>query len=143
MAGRMGATHLVNASKTDAGRMIRDIVGAADVFIDNTGIPSVIELGYELTKSQGRITLVGVPKKGNNISLYSLPMHFGKRISGSHGGEAVPHEDIPRYHELYRVRRIKLRELLTDDFPVTEINEAIAAMRSGEISGRCLIRFGT
>lgn len=140
MAGRMGATHLVNASQTDAGRMIRDIVGAADVFIDNTGLPSVIELGYELTKSRGRITLVGVPKKGNNISLYSLPLHFGKVVSGSHGGEAIPHEDIPRYHGLYRQGRIKLQELITDCSDLNEINVAIQRMRDGDVVGRCLIR---
>jgi len=140
LAGRMGATHLLNATETDAGKTIRDIIGAADVFIDNTGLPSVIELGYELTKPQGRITLVGVPKKGNNISLYSLPLHFGKVVSGSHGGEAIPHEDIPRYHGLYRQGRIKLQELITDYFDLDEINVAIQRMRDGDVGGRCLIR---
>lgn len=139
LAGRMGATHLVNASKTDAGKAIRDIVGAADVFIDNTGLPSVIELGYDLTKPQGRITLVGVPKKGNNISLYSLPLHFGKVVSGSHGGEAIPDQDIPRYYRLHQSNRIKLRPLITDRFRLEEINAAIARMREGGIDGRCLV----
>jgi S-(hydroxymethyl)glutathione dehydrogenase/alcohol dehydrogenase len=140
LAGRMGATHLVNASKSDARKMIQDVVEAADVFIDNTGLPSVIELGYELTKPQGRVTLVGVPRKGNNVSLHSLPLHFGKRVSGSHGGEAIPHEDIPRYHALYRHGRIKLKELLTDRFGLDQINAAIAGMREGSIRGRCLVR---
>ena len=142
LARRMGATHLVNASKTDAGPAIRGITGAADVFIDNTGLPSVIELGYDLTKPQGRVTLVGVPKKGSNISLYSLPLHFGKTIGGSHGGEAIPHEDIPRYHGLYRQGRIKLRELITDTFSLDEINVAIRKMRDGGVGGRCLVRMG-
>lgn len=139
LAARMGATHLVDASKSDAARMIRDIVGEANVFIDNTGIPSIIELGYSLTKPQGRVTLVGVPKHGSNVSLYSLPLHFGKIVSGSHGGEAVPHEDIPRYHGLYRQGRIKLKELITDRFGLDEINAAIAGMRNGSVRGRCLV----
>lgn len=140
LAGRMGATHLVNASKADAARSIRDVAGLVDAFIDNTGVPSVIELGYELTKPQGRVTLVGVPRKGNNISLHSLPLHFGKVVSGSHGGEAVPHEDIPRYHGLYRLGRLKLKELITDHFGLDEINAAIGRMRDGKVRGRCLIR---
>jgi Zn-dependent alcohol dehydrogenase len=81
-----------------------------------------------------------VPKKGNNISLYSLPLHFGKVVSGSHGGEAIPHEDIPRYHGLYRQGRIKLRELITDYFDLDEINVTIQRMRDGDVGGRCLIR---
>lgn len=140
LAKAMGATHLISAKTTDARQAIRDICpGGVDVFIDNTGQPPIIEMGYDLAKPQGRVTLVGVPKKGNNISIYSLPLHFGRQISGSHGGEAIPQEDIPRYHELYRSGRLRLKELLTNRYPLTEINEAIAAMRSGGASGRCLI----
>ena len=57
-------------------------------------------MGYELTDYKGRIILVGVPKSGNNINIFSLPLHFGKTISGSHGGETNPASDIPRYMKL-------------------------------------------
>ncbi len=142
LARQMGATHAINSSKGDARQAILDIVGSSgtDVFIDNTGQPAIIELGYQLTKAQGRVTLVGVPRKGNNIGIYSLPLHFGKVLSGSQGGEAVPQHDIPRYHNLYRAGRIKLRELITDYYPLSQINDAIEAMRRGTIAGRCLIR---
>jgi len=143
LAKDMGATHLINAKNVDACQAIRDICpGGVDVFIDNTGQPPIIEMGYELVKAQGRVTLVGVPKKGNNISIYSLPLHFGRQISGSHGGEAIPQEDIPRYHELYRSGRIRLKELLTNRYSLRQVNEAIASMRSGEASGRCLLMIG-
>jgi len=142
LARSVGATHLINSSKAEARQAILDVVGAAlvDVFIDNTGSPSIIELGLQITKPNGRVTLVGVPKKGNNISMYSLPLHFGKELKGSHGGEAIPQEDIPRYQGLYRAGKIHLRELLTDHFPLDDINIAIAKMRDGSIAGRCLIK---
>jgi S-(hydroxymethyl)glutathione dehydrogenase/alcohol dehydrogenase len=142
LAERMGATHRIRAGAGDMRQAILDIVGPAgvDVFIDNTGQPAVIELGYQLAKPQGRVTLVGVPRKGSNISIHSLPLHFGKRLSGSHGGEAVPHVDIPRYHGLFRAGRMRLRELVTDEFALERINEAIAGMRGGSISGRVMIR---
>lgn len=142
LAKQMGATHVINSSSGDVRQAIFDITGNAgvDAFIDNTGQPAIIEMGYQLTKPQGRVTLVGVPRKGNNINIYSLPLHFGKGLSGSHGGEAIPQTDIPRYQQLYRVGRIKLRELITNYYTLDEINEAIAGMRSGKVSGRCLIR---
>src|SRR5436190_10752750 len=142
LARSVGATHLINSSKAEARQAILDVVGAAlvDVFIDNTGSPSIIELGLQITKPNGRVTLVGVPKKGNNISMYSLPLHFGKELKGSHRGEAIPQEDIPRYQCLYRAGKIHLRELLTDHFPLDDINIAIAKMRDGSIAGRCLIK---
>lgn len=144
LAKQMGATHVINSSSGDARLAILDIVGNAgvDAFIDNTGQPAIIEMGYQITKPQGRVALVGVPRKGNNINIYSLPLHFGKGLSGSHGGEAIPQIDIPRYQQLYRAGRIKLRELITNYYTLDEINEAIAGMRSGKVSGRCLIRMG-
>jgi Zn-dependent alcohol dehydrogenase len=111
------------------------------VFIDNTGQPVIIEMGYQLTKPQGRVTLVGVPRKGNNINVYSLPLHFGKGLSGSHGGEAIPEQDIPRYQGMFGAGRIKLRELITDVLDVNGINTAIQRIRDGTLAGRCLIRF--
>jgi S-(hydroxymethyl)glutathione dehydrogenase/alcohol dehydrogenase len=143
LARQMGATHVINSSGGDARDAILQVVGSGgvDVFIDNTGQPAIITLGYQITKPQGRVTLVGVPRKGNDISIYSLPLHFGKVLSGSQGGEAVPHNDIPRYHNLYRAGRIKLRELVTDCYPLSQINDAIEGMRRGTIAGRCLIRF--
>jgi Zn-dependent alcohol dehydrogenase len=142
LAKRMGATHVINGSSADPRQAILDIVGNAgvDVFIDNTGQPAIIEMGYQITKAQGRVTLVGVPRKGSDVRIYSLPLHFGKDLSGSHGGEAIPQVDIPRYQQLYRAGRIQLRELVTDHYSLDQINDAIAAMRSGKVGGRCLIR---
>jgi S-(hydroxymethyl)glutathione dehydrogenase/alcohol dehydrogenase len=144
LARQMGATHVMNSTREDAKAKIREIVGGGgvDAFIDNTGQPTIIQLGYELTGPKGRVTLVGVPRKGNDIAIYSLPLHFGKVLSGSHGGEAVPEQDIPRYHALFRAGRIKLRELITDRYELENINQAIQGMRDGSISGRCLLRLG-
>jgi S-(hydroxymethyl)glutathione dehydrogenase/alcohol dehydrogenase len=141
LAKRMGATHVVNSARDDASARIRNIVGSlgVDVFIDNTGLPEIIEMGYGLVGPKGRVILVGVPRIGNDISIHSLPLHFGKVISGSHGGESKPDQDIPRYHALFKAGRIRLRELLTDRYGLDDINEAIGGMRSGRISGRCLI----
>lgn len=145
LAKALGATHAINANKIDVKTMIVKIAGdqGVDVFIDNTGQPAIIEMGYELTKLQGRVVLVGVPRKGKNISIYSLPLHFGKAISGSHGGEAIPHEDIPRYQRLFDAGLIQLKPLITDYFKLYEINAAIEGMRNGAIAGRCLIKMGS
>lgn len=142
LAKKMGATHVINSSATDTRAAILEISGIAgvDVFIDNTGQPAIIEMGYQITKPHGRVTLVGVPKKEDNISIYSLPLHFGKVLSGSYGGETIPQVDIPRYQKLYRTGRLALRELLTDVYTLEQINEAILDMRSGKISGRCSIK---
>ena len=142
LAKEMGATHLINSKTQDAKAAIEAIVGVTnlDVFIDNTGQPSIIELGYHITKPQGRVTLVGVPRKGNNINIYSLPLHFGKGLSGSQGGETIPNIDIARYQKLFQVGKIQLKQLITEIFTLEESNLAIDRMRSGQLAGRCLIK---
>jgi len=143
LAEEMGASHLINSRKEDARQRIQDILGeqGLDVFIDNTGIPEIIEMGYEITLPQGRVILVGVPRKGNDISIYSLPIHFGKVLKGSHGGETIPHEDIPRYQRLYKEGKLDLKPLVTDRFVLSEINDVIDGMKLGKIAGRCLIQY--
>ncbi len=145
MAKKFGATHLINSTKQNVQEEVQQILkgSMADVVIDNTGNTDVINLGYELTAPQGRTILVGVPPKGNNISLYSLPLHFNKTITGSHGGETNPSVDIPRYIKLYKKGQLELNQLITDRFTLDEINTAIVGMRNGDIAGRCLIDMET
>ena len=38
--------------------------------------------------------LVGVPNE--KVTIYTLPIRFNKVLTGSHGGDARPHIDIPR-----------------------------------------------
>lgn len=141
LAAQMGATHILTDHDNNIKEKIFEIAGpkGVDVFIDNTGLPEIIELGYQISKTQGRVILVGVPHKGQNINIYSLPMHFGKTIVGSHGGESIPQQDIPRFNNLYRQGRIKLKPLISDRFALDEINKALEGMRIGQIKGRCLI----
>jgi S-(hydroxymethyl)glutathione dehydrogenase/alcohol dehydrogenase len=141
LARRLGATHTINSSEVDPEALILENLAGQplDVFIDNTGMPQVIELGYRLTHGQGRVILVGVPRKGNNVSLHTLPLHFGKLLIGSQGGESQPARDIPRYLRLLVQGRLQLDRFVSARYPLVRINEAIAAMRDGATAGRVMV----
>ena len=135
LAKDFGATHVINSLRTDPKEEISKIMGrrGVDVAVDNTGIVQVINLAYEVTSSVGRTVLVGVPRSGEKMSIYSLPLHFEKRIFGSHGGGANPTIDIPRYLNLYRKGTLKLKGMITDSFGLDEINDAISGIRDGKV----------
>lgn len=141
LAKRLGATHTILAGDGDLVEDARAIVGAAgaDVVVEHSGDPSLIRAAYELTQPQGTTLLVGVPHRGQEASIHTLPLHFGKVLTGSHGGASCPDIDIPRYVRLHRAGRLELASLVTDRFPLDRINDAIAGMRDGSIAGRCLI----
>lgn len=144
MAREWGADHAFNSTTTlDYLDRIRAIVGpqGADVVIDTTGNTRVIETAYDLTHPDGRTILVGVPRKGDKASIYTLPLHFEKILKGSHGGGCVPDRDIPRLIRLVNNGRMKLDGLVTHEVPLADINEALRVFRTGE-AGRILINMG-
>ena len=140
MGKRFGLTHGLIGGRDDLNAEIRDLVGSkgADVVIETTGNSRVIEQAYELTHPDGITVCVGVPRKGDNISIYSLPLHFNKVLTGSHGGDAIPDVDIPRYIKLIEAEKMSLDGLITHEFSLEEINEALDLVRSGE-AGRVMI----
>lgn len=134
LAKRYGATHVINADKSYVFKETKKIVGdrGADVVIENTGIGKVIEQSYELTAPQGRTILVGVPHYQEKTVIDTLPLHFGKILTGSHGGDAVPDRDIPMYLGMQEKGMFDLMPIITHRFRLDEINDAFKVMREGK-----------
>ena len=139
MGKRFGLTHGISGNLDNIKNEIYNIVGdkGADVTIETTGNSKVIEKAYELTASDGKTILVGVPNE--KISIYSLPLHFEKILTGSHGGDSIPDNDIPRYIRLINQKKITLENLITHEFELTDINKAIELFRNGK-AGRIVIK---
>lgn len=140
MARRFGATHLINASRVDdLSAELRSIVGEAGAanVLESTGAKNVIELAYEITHPDGVCVLVGVPSE--KVSISTLPIHFNKVLTGSHGGNSVPDVDIPRIVALNRAGKMAFDGIITHEFALDEINAAMDVVRSGT-AGRVLLR---
>jgi S-(hydroxymethyl)glutathione dehydrogenase/alcohol dehydrogenase len=144
LARSLGATHTINVTKADAAEEIKKIVGhdGVDVAVDNTGNVEVITLASRITNARGRTVLVGVPPKDSTASISTLPLHFEKQLTGSHGGECRPDVDIPRYVRLVREGRLQLASLIGKRYPLADINDAIDDMKSGRLAGRAIVRLG-
>lgn len=141
LAKKFGATHVFHSpSQKDYVQKILSVVGqkGADVVIDTTGVTTVIEMCYELTHPDGKTILVGVPKAGERVSIYTLPLHFKKVLKGSHGGSSHPHIDIPRYVRLVKAGKLRLGGIITHEFSLHDINGAIELMKRGK-TGRVLL----
>ena len=138
-ARRLGASHCLVGGRPELESELRDLLGGgADVVVETTGARAVIELAYSIAGPTGRVVLVGVPKAGEAISIHSLPLHFGKRLVGSHGGDTNPSRDIPRYLRLHQAGKLRLREMIGCCAPLEAINSVIDRMR-GDMVGRPLI----
>jgi S-(hydroxymethyl)glutathione dehydrogenase/alcohol dehydrogenase len=141
LARALGATHVINVTKADAAEEIRRIVGhdGVDVAVDNTGNVEVIAMASRVTNARGRTVLVGVPPKDSTAAISTLPLHFEKRLVGSHGGECRPDVDIPRYVRLCAAGRLDFRKVMGSRYDLDAINMAVDDSRSGSLSGRAII----
>jgi S-(hydroxymethyl)glutathione dehydrogenase/alcohol dehydrogenase len=140
LARACGATHTVNSDRQDPIEALRALsVGQGfDAVVDTTGITAVRQVCYDATSRKGRTIFCGVPFAGERMQLDSFPLHAGRRLIGSHGGETVPDVDIPRYIRLYEQGKLDLARLITHRYPLERINDAIETVRRGG-AGRVVV----
>jgi Zn-dependent alcohol dehydrogenase len=115
-------------------------LGLPTVAIETSGNASGIEICYEGTLSEARIVLVGVPRLGQKVSIYTLPLHFGKSMIGSKGGGSMPDTDIPSLLGLMENKRLDFNDFPTRSFEFREINKALTSLREGLV-GRAILQF--
>jgi Zn-dependent alcohol dehydrogenase len=110
------------------------------IAIDTSGQPSAIEICYEASAANARVVLVGVPKLGSNVNIYTLPLHFGKSIMGSKGGGSNPDVDIPILIDLILTKKLDFSDFPTSTYGFNDVNQAIRDLRSGLV-GRVIVDF--
>jgi len=140
MALALGATSFVNLSDS----ALKDFVDSKgiDVIIDTTGNANLIGKTVSLLSHSGRYIMVGQPKPGAVLEIpnaFSLFSGRGQVLKATQGGKTSPNEDIARYVKLHRAGILSIDKIVTHEFKLTEINEAIDLLRSGQ-AGRIMIR---
>lgn len=139
MGKNFGLTHGLLANTNEFESKIKDILNNnnPEVVFETTGNSKIMEKAYEITPSDGRTVFVGVPN--DKISVDSLPLAFNKILKVSHGGDSRPDKDIPRYVNLVKNNKINFDKLITHEFNLDQINEAIKLFRTG-LAGRIMIK---
>jgi S-(hydroxymethyl)glutathione dehydrogenase / alcohol dehydrogenase len=141
VAQAYGASHTINSNQTDFATAAEKIIGSkADLVADGVAIPSVLEKSYELTGASGRCVVFGVMPIDQQLSINTLGLHFGKVLTGSHGGESKPAEDIPRYIRLMQSGAFDPSNFVSHRLRLEDINQGIDQMRAGEVI-HCMIKF--
>ncbi len=142
LALTFGATHTVLAGDHTIA-VIHDLTGGrgADIVFEAIGVPAVQEMALETVRPGGMLVLVGIAPMGTTTNFPgAILARQEKRVVGSYYGSAHPRRDFGMILDLYVAGRLKLDELISREYALEEINEAYAAMLTGEIA-RGLIVF--
>ena len=140
---QLGATHVVDATTGDPVRRVREMTGGGvDYSFEAIGLKKTAEQAFECLGTGGTATLIGMVPMGEKLEISPQRMMSGERkLQGSLMGSNRFRYDMPKYVDFYLQGRLKLDEMVTRTMPLGDINEAMRAMKAGEVS-RSVILFG-
>jgi len=123
LAGKLGATEVLNAAEVDVEAAIMDLTGGrgVDVAIECAGTVPTIQMAMRVTRSGGRVQLVGMPAETDpELPLYEL-IQRELEVSGLFRYAGC----YPPAIELVAAGRVDVASLITHHFPLEQTVEAM------------------
>ena len=141
-ATRLGATHTVDSSQSDAVEEIKRIcaetyAGAegADVVIEAVGRPETWKQAFYARDLAGTVVLVGVPTPDMKVPDLPLIDVFGRggALKSSWYGDCLPSRDFPMLVDLYQQGRLDLDAFVTEEIGIEDVEAAFDKMHDGAV----------
>ena len=135
---KMGADAVFG--KEDLPRLEKELARSLDAVVDAVGNETLVNVALPLVKLGGSICIYGV------IAASSLPVN---KSLGPYNFNLYVHQWPTRWREReaqkplcqwIRDGKLKATEFVTHEFPVQRINDALAAVKSGQVI-KCLLRY--
>lgn len=101
-----------------------------------------LQPALQLVGKRGRVVVTALARAEEetaSLSLLDLTL-YEKQIRGALFGSSAAQFDIPRLLEMHNLGHLKLRELITKEYTLDQVNEGYEDMRSGR-NIRGLIRY--
>jgi aryl-alcohol dehydrogenase len=133
-----GATHLVNSTTTDVAKALAEIApGGLNYAIDTTGREDVLRTGVEALGPLGRMGVIGIgPSESMRFEWRSILN--GRSVTGIIAGSSLPQVFLPALLDLHTAGRFPVDRMISY-FPFGQINEAVTAVRRGEVGKAVLV----
>ena len=135
-AKQLGATHTIDAARTDPVEGIRELTAGfgADVVIDAVGLPQTYQQAFYARDLAGTVVLVGVPTPDMRLEMPLIDFFArGGALKSSWYGDCLPSRDFPMLVDLYRQGRLDLDAFVTEKIGVEDVEAAFDKMHRGEV----------
>jgi aryl-alcohol dehydrogenase len=134
-----GATHVVNSTTTDLAKALAEAApGGLNYAIDTTGREDVLRTGVEALCPLGRMGVIGIGPS-QSMSFEWRSVLNGRSVTGIIAGSSIPQVFLPQLLDLHAAGRFPVDRMMSY-FPFEQINEAVAAVRRGEV-GKAVLTF--
>ncbi len=141
LATKMGAHVTIDVTQDDLVQRVMDETGSEgiDVVCEMSGHPTAIRQALECARPGGRVQLLGIPKQDVTIPLANEVIFKGLTIYG-----VVGRKMFDTWYQMQTFIRSGLFDpspVITHTFPLEQIDDAIAAIRSGA-AGKVILDIG-
>ena len=132
LASAMGAHVAVNAATDDVVRTVLAESGGegADVVCEMSGVPSALNQAFAAVRMGGRVQLLGIPKGDVPVNFADEIIFKGITVYG-----VIGRKMYETWHQMRRFLssgHFDPRPVMTHKFPLAKIDDALAAIRSGD-----------
>ncbi len=136
LAREFGATHAL-PSDPHTVDVIRELTSGrgADVVFEAVGLPSLQEAALAAVRPGGQLILAGLSAMGSGTNLPGAVITRKElAIKGSYYGTVLAHRDFPMILDLYMAGKLKLDQMVSQQYTLDQINEAYGAMLTGDVA---------
>jgi S-(hydroxymethyl)glutathione dehydrogenase/alcohol dehydrogenase len=133
-AESLGATDLVDASKSDAVAQVMALTGTGvHHAIEAIGLKVTAEQAFAMLRSGGTATIIGMIPYGTKVEIDGFALLTERKMQGCVMGSSNFRYDIPNYIELYKQGRLKLDEMVSAHIKLDEVNDAFEKLKGAEV----------
>ncbi|MEU4577099.1 zinc-binding dehydrogenase [Nonomuraea sp. ATR24] len=134
LARKVGATHAVTPEGVPGA--LAELTGGQgfDYGFEVVGKAATIQSAWQLTRQGGDVVVVGAGATDDMVSISAFSLLFeGKNLLSSLYGEADVRHDFPYFAKLYKAGQLDLESLISSRIRLADLNDAVAALRGGEV----------
>lgn len=151
LARELGADVVINAAKEDPLAKVIELTGngrsfsgrgggCADIVIECSGVPSVFKQAIEMTRTGGHIVLVGLYEHEISFDVNRIIHKQLRLVSSFNYGRRLPYEEIPDCMDLIASGEVKVKPLISHEFPLDKIMPAFEVQTRASESVKVMVK---
>lgn len=132
IAKKMGATHVINASKEDIGRAVMEMTDGNGVerIVEASGSADLLNASFKWLRKGGQMALIGLPKGPLHVESPMTDVLFKSlTIKSVHGRRIF--STWRACESLLASDKVDVEPMVSHDLPMTKYREAFGALLSG------------
>ncbi len=134
LAKAMKAEYVLDPAKDDVKQFVLDKTNGTgvDVVAEMSGNPRAIKQGFEILRTGGRVSLLGIPSKPMELNLAEDVIFKGAVVQGING--RLMYKTWYQMQALLKTGKLNLDPVITDRMPLKDFIKGIERLKTGEAS---------